>query len=51
VAGIPLFALFVMLLLIRLRLQQSCGGMTWDAIGATIVLLEAVGLFVAALTA
>lgn len=51
VAGIPLFALFVMLLLIRLRLKRSCGGMTWDAIGASIVLLEAVGLFVAALAA
>jgi adenosylcobinamide-GDP ribazoletransferase len=51
VAGIPLFALFVMLLLIRLRMRQTCGGLTWQAIGASIVLLEAVGLFVAALTA
>ena len=51
VAGIPLLALFIMLLLIRWRVKQACGGMTWDAIGATIVLLEAVGLFVAALSA
>lgn len=51
VAGIPLFAVFVMLLLIRFRLKQTCGGLTWEAIGATIVLLEAVGLFVAAVTA
>lgn len=51
VAGIPLFAVFVMLLLIRFRMKQTCGGLTWEAIGATIVLLEAVGLFVAAVTA
>ncbi|MBO0614700.1 MAG: hypothetical protein RL122_1094 [Pseudomonadota bacterium] len=51
VAGIPLFALFVMLLLIRLRMRQTSGGLKWEALGASIVLLEAVGLFVAALTA
>jgi len=51
VAGIPLFAVFVMLLLIRFRMKQICGGLTWESIGATIVLLEAVGLFVAAVAA
>ena len=51
IAGIPLLALFVMLLLIRLRMRQTSGGLTWEALGASIVLLEAVGLFVAALTA
>ncbi|UJS23962.1 adenosylcobinamide-GDP ribazoletransferase [Thiothrix winogradskyi] len=51
VAGIPLLGVFVLLLLIRLRLKQTSGGLTWESIGASIVLLEAVGLFVAALTA
>jgi adenosylcobinamide-GDP ribazoletransferase len=32
-------------------MRQTSGGLTWEAIGASIVLLEAVGLFVAALTA
>lgn len=51
VAGMPLLALFVLLLLIRLRMKQTCGGLTWESIGASIVLLEAIGLFVAAVTA
>ncbi|MDQ5767278.1 adenosylcobinamide-GDP ribazoletransferase [Thiothrix subterranea] len=51
VAGIPLLGVFVLLLLIRLRLKQTSGGLTWESIGASIVLLEAVGLFVAAVTA
>ncbi len=51
VAGIPLLGVFVLLLLIRVRLKQTSGGLTWESIGASIVLLEAVGLFVAALTA
>lgn len=51
VAGIPLLGVFILLWLIRLRLKQTSGGLTWDAIGASIVLLEAVGLFVAAVTA
>jgi len=51
VAGIPLLGVFVLLLLIRLRLKQTSGGLTWESIGASIVLLEAIGLFVAAVTA
>lgn len=51
VAGIPMFVMFVMLLLIRFRMKQVCGGLTWEAIGAVIVLLETVGLFAAALSA
>lgn len=51
VAGMPMFAMFVTLILIRFRLKRICGGLTWDSIGASIVLLEAVGLFVAALSA
>jgi adenosylcobinamide-GDP ribazoletransferase len=51
VVGVPMFALFVTLLLIRLRVMYCTGGLTWEAIGATIVLLEAVGLFAAALMA
>lgn len=51
VAGIPLFVMFVVLILIRFRLKQVCGGLTWESIGASIVLLEAVGLFAAALNA
>lgn len=51
VVGVPMFAVFVTLLLIRLRLMICTDGLTWEAIGATIVLLEAVGLFAAALMA
>ncbi|OQX08638.1 MAG: hypothetical protein BWK73_24915 [Thiothrix lacustris] len=51
VAGIPLLGVFVLLLLIRLRLKQTSGGLTWESIGASIVLLEAVGLLIAAVTA
>lgn len=51
VAGVSMFAVFVTLLLIRFRMKSVCGGLTWESIGATIVLLETVGLFVAALMA
>lgn len=51
VAGVSLFAVFVTLVLIRFRMLSICGGLRWEAIGATIVLLEAVGLFSAALMA
>ncbi len=51
VAGVSMFAVFVTLLLIRYRMKHICGGLTWEAVGATIVLLETVGLFVAALMA
>lgn len=51
VVGIPMTAVFVMLILIRARMQRISGGLTWEAIGATIVLLEAVALMAAALTA
>lgn len=51
IAGIPLFVMFVVLLLIRFRLKRTCGGLTWESIGAAIVLLETVGLFAAALSA
>lgn len=51
VAGIPMLVMFITLLLVRLRMMQACNGLTWDAIGGVIVLLETVGLFAAALSA
>jgi len=51
VVGIPMFAVFAALLLIRFRMLQCSGGLTWEAIGASIVLLETAGLFAAALMA
>lgn len=51
IAGTPMAAVFVMLLLIRFRLRQTCGGLTWESVGATIVLLEATALLAAALAA
>jgi adenosylcobinamide-GDP ribazoletransferase len=48
VVGMPMFVVFVALLLIRIRMMQRSGGMTWEGIGASIVLLETVGLFAAA---
>lgn len=48
VTGLPMFVVFVALLLLRIRIMQSNGGITWEAIGASIVLLEAVGLFASA---
>ncbi|MBU0654413.1 MAG: adenosylcobinamide-GDP ribazoletransferase [Gammaproteobacteria bacterium] len=51
VAGVSMFAVFVTLVLIRYRMKSTCGGLRWESIGAAIVLLEAVGLFAAALMA
>lgn len=51
VAGIPMFIMFVMLVVVRFRMRQTCGGLTWDSIGAMIVLLETIGLFAAAISA
>lgn len=50
IAGAPMAAVFVMLLLIRFRLKYTCGGLTWESIGATIVLLEATALLAFALS-
>ena len=51
VVGMPMFVVFVALLLLRFRMMRYSGGVTWSAIGASIVLLEAVGLFAAAVLA
>jgi adenosylcobinamide-GDP ribazoletransferase len=48
VVGLPMFVMFVALMLIRFRMVQRSGGMTWEGIGASIVLLETLGLFAAA---
>ncbi len=48
VTGLPMFVVFVALLLIRIRIMQRNGGITWEAIGASIVLLEAISLFASA---
>lgn len=48
VTGLPMLVAFVALLLLRIRITQRTGGITWDAIGASIVLLEAISLFASA---
>ncbi|QTR49022.1 adenosylcobinamide-GDP ribazoletransferase [Candidatus Thiothrix anitrata] len=51
VIGMPMFVMFVALLLLRFRMMRHSGGVTWPSIGASIVLLETLGLFGAAVLA
>lgn len=48
VVGMPMFVVFVALMLSRFRMMGHSGGLTWSGIGASIVLLEAVSLFASA---